>query len=178
MSNIKSVKFTQENFITRVKMCIDIHFKEEGLSTENIIPITISNMTRTMGYFRWIGDKPLKLNFSHLLLNGAYDLNGVDEIIEHEIAHYMLFMNGYHREGHGHRFKAMCKKHGFRLDGTIIKGVKKTAVYDDILAKESKYIIKCDTCGKLFYKNRISGIVKHPNTYRHDNCPIGMTKIK
>jgi len=173
----KSIKFTETDFKNRVRMCIEIHFKEEGLSTNNIIPITVSKMTKTMGYFQSRGKTPLKLNFSHMLLNGAYDLDGVDEIVLHEVIHYMVHMNGYYNQGHNHRFKAMCHKHGCSLDGTH-SNTQRTAIYDDVLARESKYIIKCDTCGKLFYKDRICGLVKNPKGYKHDSCGYGMTRIK
>jgi len=173
----KSIKFTEKDFIARVQMCINIHFKEEGLSTNNIIPITVSKMTKTMGYFQSRGNTPLKLNFSYMLLNGAYDLDNVDEIVLHEVLHYMLHMQGYIRENHGSRFKAICRKHNCSLDGCS-SSVQRTENYEEIIKKQSKYIIKCDTCGKLFYKNRTCGLVKNPKGYKHGNCGYGMTRIK
>ena len=44
--------------------------------------------------------------------------------------------------------------------------------------KESKYILRCTKCGKLFYKDRMCNVIRYPEDYTHSIDGGELERIK
>ena len=178
------VKLTQTNFKGRVRKCIELLFEAEEISNkENNLPIEISTrMTRTNGYFQYrrkiekkeIIYSPMKLKFTHRLLNGTFTKEYMDEIILHECIHYLLFQLGYHEETHGMIFKRYCRKYGCKLENGTNRNeyssIKREEIKKVANTNKDKYTITCENGDLSQGRTRASNVTKNPENYRCPNC--------
>ena len=116
-----AISFTEEQFINRVRFCLDMYCKEEELETPNVTIKVSSRMTTCLGCVEYekngILGTPTKIQFSKELMIGKYTLDFVDEIIQHEIIHCIVLLKESHKENHGAIFKHYCKKFNCSSDG-------------------------------------------------------------
>jgi predicted SprT family Zn-dependent metalloprotease len=165
------VIFTQENFIARVRMCIQLLSTELGVKLNFDIPISISNMSKCLGYFQSQGKKSLKLNFSSTLLDGRYTLRFVEDTIKHETCHYLLFEMTKVSHKHDYMFKDMCRRVGCNGSAKIkaeLSSLGRELVEDSKV--NSKYVVKCLKCGNMSYYDKEIKVVKYTHLYR---CKCG-----
>ena len=157
--NKTAVVFSEKDFTKRVEACITSFFATEGIDVPKI-PIEVSyRMSRTLGYFRYRASKPVKLRFSGTLLNGFYTVEHVDEIIKHEVLHFLIFMVGHRNEIHGKIFKSYCRKYNCIFDGSSSK-MERTELFVPRERKEKKFIVKCEKCGHEFKREKMSKIIR------------------
>ena len=159
--------FTEKEFKQRVQLCIDMFFKEEGLTQANI-PIEISKqMSSTLGQFQVRGGQPHQLRFSNTLVNGSYMLADVDEVIKHEVIHYLLKVKTGMRHGHDMMFKMHCRHFNCSHDGSR-NHMTKSPLY----SQGFKYTIKCDNCGAEIGFNKNTKTVQRTR-FGYISCKCG-----
>jgi len=170
-----------KDFTFRVKLCIELLFNKENIEPIQNFPIEVSTrMTRTHGYFQYSRNKKqktykaLKLNFSHKLLNGSFKNDYVNEIILHEVLHYLVFNLGYYEEKHGYIFQKYCKKYGCRLTtGSSSEEYSNKEGNEEqtkkVACEPSKYTINC-SCGFKANRTRTSKIIQNIKNYRCPTC--------
>lgn len=169
-------KFNDSDFRIRIQKCIDIIFEETDTSQLHI-PITFTH--GGVGSFHSING----LKFNRSLFDGTYYLDQIDQIILHEVIHYLIKAKGYSTEYsrsgrrvvHGQRFKMHCRQLGCTLDGASVRlvEVNPTAKVD----KLSKYTVKCTECDMTASRNRASNITNNPHRY-HCKCGAPLQVIK
>ena len=187
---------TENNFKLRVQKCIDLFFEGENLAQKNI-PIEISHrMTRTNGQFEYsrkrnykngvadITYNPSKLKFSDCLIDGNYTMSFTDEIIKHEVLHYLVFELGYYTESHGYIFKRYCRKYGCRLtSGSNYNELSNKPKEEQTtrrvanVSKRAKYTIFC-SCGFSTSRSKASKTIKNIENYRCPKCKGGLEVIQ
>ena len=179
---------SESNFKKRVRLCIDVIFNSEGIEADKTLPILISNrMTRTEGQFEYSWKnrynngvrekhsyKATCLKFTSDVLNGTYTVEYLDDLICHEIIHYLLFAKGNYKESHGSIFKLYCRKYNCRLNGcSSVPSYSNKESNNQGCAKvahtKSKYTIYCD-CGFSTGISRASNATKNISAYRCPKC--------
>jgi len=163
---------SQKNFTERVKMCIEIFASECDLAEPlTSIPIEISTrMTIGHGYFQYRGKEALKLKFTDKMLDGRWNIDYVDEIIKHEVIHYLLFKLGYYKESHGIMFQKYCRKLGCSLttghSNPIESSICNKITKSDPKSSKKMYAVKCMNCGMRHERKTLSRVITHPQDYR------------
>ena len=149
-----------------IKICEDLCSK---VNYDFHIPVVINKRLKTtlgrVSYQRCGSRiKSTRMEFSHLFLSTSTP-ECIQDVIKHELAHYLCNeLTGEHH-GHDRVFKDMCLKLGTTNYNT------KTEV-DKIVGDEQiyKYIVTCQKCGSSFGRHRSSKLIQHPDWY---SCKCG-----
>ena len=177
------VVFNEADFKKRVEICISLLEVDFGLCNMDKVKIDISNrMTRGFGYWMYKvrgreAYKTIKLQFSSRLLDGRFYIKNVDEIILHEVIHYLLFEKTRINHHHDKVFHKYCEKYGTNSNGEI--DCKLTELGEKIKKQEQekrseksnhirepKYNIICEECGHTYTRTRKCKLVDHPNNFK------------
>lgn len=95
------------------------------------------------------------------------DSNKIKNVIAHELLHTC-----YGCYNHGERWKS----YAVRLNEAYGYNIKRTSSYEEMGMEqpekklENKYMIQCQKCGKIFYRQKKSKLIKEINHYR---CKCG-----
>ena len=99
----------------------------------------------------------------------VFDLN--DEIIKNTIMHEIIHCFPYCND-HGKQFKLYTKYINEKLGYNISRLGNKKQDYEksnvQYKEKDYKYVIKCTSCGKMFYRNRLA-----KNFFKKYRCQCG-----
>lgn len=143
--------------------------KENGFPCDNI-PVTITNMQNTFGYFasRKIENKiiPIKFNFAKRLISGCYTEESIKKIIAHEYTHYYLSIKFNEICHHNHKFQKYCLKFGGCLSSTEL-------VLEPNAEKPQPegYAIYCKDCNKrIGFRLRKTKVIDNIEKYHCANC--------
>ena len=71
---------------------------------------------------------------------------------------------------HGKRWKAYAQKVGEALGVSITRTAPMEGPVEPLRQEEVKYLLQCQSCGRLIPRKRRSKAVDHPERYR---CPCG-----
>lgn len=121
-------------------------------------------------------NKIFSINISSRLLQDDITDEACKNTIMHEILHTCE-----HCFNHGSEWKRIAD---LINDYYAFYNIKRTTsseekgINEDIEKKESKYILRCTKCGKLFYKNRICDSVRYPELYNHSSDNGQLERIK
>lgn len=90
-------------------------------------------------------------------------------LLEATLAHELLH-TCYGCQNHGKRWKAYAERAGRALGREIsatvaLEGASQPPRHDPV-----KYLLQCQSCGRVFPRRRLSKAVRHPERYR---CPCG-----
>lgn len=83
----------------------------------------------------------------------------------HELLHTC-----YGCQNHGKRWKAYAQKVGEALGVEIARTVQLEGQPQRLRQEEVKYLLQCQSCGRVIPRKRMSKAVKYPSRYR---CPCG-----
>ena len=83
----------------------------------------------------------------------------------HELLHTC-----YGCQNHGKRWKAYAQKVGEALGVEITRTVQLEGQPQRLRQEEVKYLLQCQSCGRVIPRKRMSKAVKYPSRYR---CPCG-----
>ena len=141
-----------------------------GIEYGNIIEVK----TNTRAKKRWGQCKAIpggySINISVILLDERNDEQGLKETIIHELLHSCKgCMN------HGKNWKYLAEK----VNKAYNYNIKRCSSADDKGVQEEtrpisdnpvNYIIKCNQCGHIYTRIRMSRAVQHPELYRCGRC--------
>lgn len=105
------------------------------------------------------------INISERLLHDDISDNSCKNTIMHEIIHTCEYCFN-----HGSEWKHIADIVNDCYSFYNIKrctSSEEKGINEEIEKKESKYILRCTKCGKLFYKDRICNAVRYPEDYTH-----------
>lgn len=137
-----------------------------GIQYGNIVEASINKRFAR----RW-GQCVKKANGFHISINAVLLEDDVSDeaaknTIVHEILHTVVGC-----QNHGKKWKALAKlmndTYGYsikRCDSKEEKGV------DGSKLKPDRYEIKCEKCGKVYSRYKMSQIIKYPSRYIHRGC--------
>lgn len=83
----------------------------------------------------------------------------------HELLHTC-----YGCQNHGNRWKAYAQRVGEALGVEITRTVPLEGPAQPLRQEPVKYLLQCQSCGRLIPRRRLSKAVKYPSRYR---CPCG-----
>ena len=135
-----------------------------------VVPVEKNGRLRTTyGRVLWKKDGnkcvPQRIEFSSRLLRG--DNDEIDEVIRHEMAHYLLLMDTH--ENHNHDY--LWRKYAKRLGCDPRAAINMKSVDTGRKTLDYKYIVKCPSCGRTITKYKmITQVVRHPEHYRTRCC--------
>lgn len=136
------------------------------------IPVKINKRLKTtLGRVTWIKSNNGQVNSTlmeisyQLLTTATYD--SIYAVVAHECAHYLVTKETHENHGHDAIFKAMCARIGCANDGTVYRGLNRTAPESEIY----KYFVKCEKCNNIIGKyHRAGKVVQYPELYK---CKCG-----
>ena len=156
-----------------MKMLDDI-----GIEYGKIMEFKVNTRARRWGQCKRVSGV-YSINISATLLDESNDIDGLKNTIIHELLHTC---NGC--MNHGEKWKMMANKvnntYGYnikRCSDVSEKGVKK-----DTRPKHKaityKYEVKCQKCGNIYQRSKMSNIVQHPEHYRCGKCHGELKRTK
>lgn len=105
------------------------------------------------------------INISERLLQDDITDNACKNTIMHELIH--TCNNCFN---HGSEWKHIADIVNDFYSFYNIKrctSAEEKGINEEIEKKESRYILRCKCCGKLFYKDRMCNVVRYPEDYTH-----------
>ena len=131
---------------------------------ELICPVKINGrLTKTHGrvIYKNINDNvvPSVIEFSKKLIETASE-ESIQEVVKHEMCHYLVTIKTKETHGHDRTFKLMCEKIGATFNSATAN-VK----YIIPTSEAYKYTVTCSSCGHTGYYSRAGKVVKHPENY-------------
>ena len=119
------------------------------------------------------------ININKIFLDDRNDIDGLKNTIIHELLHTC--------DGclnHGPQWKALASKvndvYGYnikRCSDANEKGIKKDTRPKHKILKY-KYEIKCEKCGHVYKRTKMSAIIQHPEQYRCGHCHGNLKRTK
>lgn len=101
------------------------------------------------------------IEISEFLLDA--DIGHIKNILAHEVLHTCRGC-----QNHGKKWKlyagAMNSEYGYRI--TTTSTYEKMGLEKPEQQKNYKYMIQCQSCGKIIYRQRKSNLITHTNHYR------------
>lgn len=138
---------------------------------EFTLPIKINKrLTTTLGRVKYIktGDyvRSTLMEFSYQFLSTS-TFDSIQEVVQHECAHYLVTEETHQKHGHDATFKAMCARIHCTNDKAIYYSLERNVAETEIY----KYFVKCKKCENIVGKyHRAGKIVKNPELY---TCKCG-----
>ena len=153
---------------TELKTMCETIAKDNG--AELICPVKINGrLTRTLGRVVYEGSvdnvTPKVIEFSKRFVETATP-ESIQEVVKHEMCHYLVSLVTKKRHGHDVLFKMMCNRVGASLNESCAKEIK----YMVPIAKTYKYTITCSSCGAENYYSKAGKVVKNADHYQ---CACG-----
>ena len=96
-------------------------------------------------------------------------LLGQPELLRNTLLHELLH-TCYGCQNHGKRWKAYAQRVGEALGVEITRTVPLEGPAQPLRQEPVKYLLQCQSCGRLIPRRRLSKAVKYPSRYR---CPCG-----
>lgn len=136
--------------IVEVRKMLDKLAKKDGITID--VPVNENPRLRTcLGRVRWWRGRERKtiksvevIEFNKSFL-ATGDKDEIISVIIHEYCHYYLAVTTHYDHGHDSEFKKCCHRHGTNND--------KCYIPQDLEAT-TKYTIKCEKCGKVYYNGK------------------------
>lgn len=156
-----------------MKMLDDI-----GIKYGNVTEFKVNTRSRRWGQCKCVPGG-YSINISIALLDERNDINGLKNTIIHELLHTCDgCMN------HGPKWKAVASKvndaYGYnikRCSAASEKGVEKdTRPKHKVI--EYKYEIRCEDCGHIYKRSKMSKVIQHPELYLCSHCHGKLKRIK
>ena len=94
-----------------------------------------------------------------------------EELLQTTLIHELLH-TCYGCQNHGKRWKAYAQKAGQALGIEIQRTVSLEGRQERLRQDQVRYLLQCQSCGRIIPRCRLSKAVKHPGRYR---CPCGGT---
>ena len=131
---------------------------------ELICPVKINGrLTKTHGrvIYKNIDDNvvPSAIEFSKRLIETASE-ESIQEVVKHEMCHYLVTLETKETHGHDRAFKLMCERIGATFNSATAN-VK----YIIPTSEAYKYTVTCSSCGHKGYYSRAGKVVKYPENY-------------
>ena len=172
--------FTENEFNEKVKMywklMITPQFKD--IECPPIEHDRAKRRTNNLGKAHYAPS--MKFSFSFRMLDGRFSVDTIDDIIKHEVGHFLAKFRYGFRQGHNENFKKIAREFGFNGGATadiqIVEGFKETSVTKKVIQRSpsvAKYRVYCTSCGKEWFKSRKSKLINYPQTYI---CPCKARK--
>lgn len=120
--------------------------------------------------------KRFRIQISYRLLSENADYDAVMSTLIHEILHAC-------KGGQSHKgmWKTYATRVNVRFPQYNITRTTSAATFGlemEYTIPESKYEIKCEHCGKIFHRTKMSAAVQHPERYRCGVCNGKLIRIK
>lgn len=94
---------------------------------------------------------------------------GDSQLLRATLVHELLH-TCYGCQNHGKRWKAYAQRVGEALGVEITRTVPLEGPAQPLRQEPVKYLLQCQSCGRLIPRRRLSKAVKYPSRYR---CPCG-----
>lgn len=104
------------------------------------------------------------------------DRNFIVQTLLHEIIHTCegCWNHGANFEAAGARIMAKYPEYKISQTNDPVMENK----YGEDYLRSQKYLLKCEKCGMVYGKSRMSDFVRHPEFYTHKGCGGNFTRIK
>lgn len=146
---------------------------EIGIEYGNIVEFKVNTRAKK----RWGQAKSIpggySINISSVLLDERNDVEGLKNTIIHEILHTCKGC-----QNHGENWKRLAAKvnraYGYnikRCSSADEKGVlEETRPPKPVRTTNTNYVVKCDKCGHVYTRTKMSKLIQHPENYRCGCC--------
>ena len=126
-----------------------------------------------LGLCRKKGDR-YEIEISHLLLDERTPAESLRNTLFHELLHtcYGCMRHTGRWKTYADRVNAVC--------GCNIKraaAIEDREIPDELLPK-ANYLIRCESCGTEYGRQKLSSLIQHPERYRCGKCKGKLKRIK
>ena len=142
--------------------------KFTNVDTSNIMIEISTTSLKRLGCCHFFNNQPSRITIADFVLK---DKKLFYDVIRHEYAHAVVKLR-YPNEKHGHDYvwKRVCIEVGCKPS---CKYSVESDTLNNIINEKAKYVVTCETCGKLFpyqRKPKIIEAIKNNDTGRY-SCP-------